>query len=168
MNPLLEAFWYILPAYFANSSPVVFKGKTPIDFGRNFVDGKRLLGDGKTWRGFFGGLTVGVLVSLIQYHALPSYYGSLNAALRLGFALSLGALLGDIIGSFVKRRANFPRGYPAIGLDQWGFLITALILAYPVRTLETGQVLFLLAVTPFIHWGANVLAYTLGWKSVPW
>ncbi|AIF69966.1 hypothetical protein PAP_07885 [Palaeococcus pacificus DY20341] len=168
MNPWLEALWYILPAYFANSSPVVFKGRTPIDFGKNFIDNKRILGDGKTWRGFFGGLTVGVLISLIQYHLIPSYYGSPYFALKLGFALSFGALLGDLIGSFIKRRANFPRGYPAIGLDQWGFLIVAMILAYPIKTIETKQVLFLLVVTPFVHWLANVFAYKVGWKSVPW
>lgn len=168
MNPLVEALWYILPAYFANSSPVLFKGKTPMDFGKNFIDGKRLLGNGKTWRGFFGGLSVGVLISCVQYQIIPSYYGSFETALKLGFALSFGALLGDIIGSFIKRRANLPQGYPAIGLDQLGFLITALILGYNVKALSTAQVLFLLAVTPFIHWGANIFAYKMGWKNVPW
>lgn len=168
MNALAEAIWYILPAYFANSSPVIFRGETPIDFGKNFSDGRRVLGDGKTWRGFFGGLTVGILISLIQYYALPSYYGSFGFAFKLGFALSFGALLGDLIGSFIKRRANLPRGYPAIGLDQWGFLVTALLLGYPLKSLQTGQVLFLMVITPFIHWFANIFAYKMGWKSVPW
>ena len=168
MNPLLEALWYILPAYFANASPVIFKGKTPMDFGKKFKDGRRILGDGKTWRGFFGGLLAGTLVAVIQYYLTPNFYGSLAMALKLGFALSLGALLGDLIGSFVKRRVGMERGYPAVGLDQWGFIITALILAYPIKTLSTGQVLFLLAVTPFIHWFANIFAYKMGWKSVPW
>lgn len=168
MNELLEALWYILPAYFANASPVIFRGKKPIDFGKNFTDGRRILGDGKTWRGFFGGLCAGVLVGIIQYYLKPDFYGSFSLALKLAFALSFGALLGDLVGSFVKRRVGMERGYPAVGLDQWGFLISALVLAYPIKTLTTGQVLFLLVVTPFIHWGANVLAYKLGWKSVPW
>ena len=168
MNPLLEALWYILPAYFANASPVIFKGKIPMDFGKRFKDGRRILGDGKTWRGFFGGLLTGTLIAVVQYYLTPNFYGSLTMALKLGFALSLGALLGDLIGSFVKRRVGMERGYPAVGLDQWGFLITALILAYPIKTLSTGQVLFLLAVTPFIHWFANIFAYKMGWKSVPW
>ena len=168
MKPLLEALWYILPAYFANASPVIFKGKTPMDFGRKFRDGRRILGDGKTWRGFFGGLLTGTLIAVIQYCLTPDFYGSLDTALKLGFALSLGALLGDLIGSFIKRRVGMPRGYSAVGLDQWGFLIVALILAYPIKTLSTGQVLFLLAVTPIIHWAANILAYKMGWKNVPW
>lgn len=168
MNPWFEALWYILPAYFANSSPVLFKGRTPMDFGKNFIDGKRILGNGKTWRGFFGGLSVGVLISSVQYQITPFYYGSFETALKLGLALSFGALLGDIIGSFIKRRANLPQGYPAIGLDQLGFLITALILGYSVKALSTAQILFLLAVTPFVHWGANIFAYKMGWKDVPW
>ncbi|NJE08344.1 CDP-2,3-bis-(O-geranylgeranyl)-sn-glycerol synthase [Thermococcus sp. M39] len=168
MNPLLEALWYILPAYFANASPVIFKGRTPMDFGKKFRDGRRILGDGKTWRGFFGGLFTGTLIAVVQYYITPNFYGSFTMALKLGFALSLGALLGDLIGSFIKRRIGMPRGYPAVGLDQWGFLITALILAYPIKTLLTGQVLFLLTVTPFIHWFANIFAYKMKWKSVPW
>ena len=168
MNELAEALWYILPAYFANASPVVFKGKRPMDFGKKFIDGKRILGDGKTWRGFFGGLFTGILIGSIQYQIKPDFYGSFSVALKLSVALSFGALLGDLIGSFVKRRIGMDRGYPAVGLDQWGFLVSALVLAYPIKTITTGQVLFLLVVTPFIHWGANVLAYKLKWKSVPW
>ncbi|HIH72167.1 MAG TPA: CDP-archaeol synthase, partial [Thermococcaceae archaeon] len=91
MNELLEALWYILPAYFANASPVIFKGKTPMDFGKSFVDGKRILGDGKTWRGFFGGLFTGILIGVIQYQIKPDFYGSFSIALKLAFALSFGA-----------------------------------------------------------------------------
>ncbi|HII61082.1 CDP-2,3-bis-(O-geranylgeranyl)-sn-glycerol synthase [Pyrococcus horikoshii] len=168
MNQLLEAFWYILPAYFANSSPVVLGGGTPIDFGKKWRDGRRILGDGKTWRGFFGGLIVGTIIGIVQYFLLPEYYGSLGIAIELAFLLSLGTLVGDLIGSFIKRRLNMPRGYPAVGLDQWGFLIAALCFAYPVKTIPTGEVLFLLVITPLIHWGANIFAYKMGWKKVPW
>ncbi|WP_048055948.1 CDP-2,3-bis-(O-geranylgeranyl)-sn-glycerol synthase [Pyrococcus sp. ST04] len=168
MHPLFEAFWYILPAYFANSSPVVLGGGTPMDFGKTWRDGKRIFGDGKTWRGFFGGLTVGTSVGVIQHFIIPTYYGSLKLSILVAFLLSLGTLIGDLIGSFIKRRLNLPRGYPAVGLDQWGFLISALCFAYPVRTIPTGEVLFLLVVTPLIHWGTNVFAYKMGWKSVPW
>jgi len=39
-----EAIWFFLPAYFANATPVVLGGGTPIDLGRNFLDGRRILG----------------------------------------------------------------------------------------------------------------------------
>ncbi|ASJ06176.1 CDP-2,3-bis-(O-geranylgeranyl)-sn-glycerol synthase [Thermococcus pacificus] len=168
LSSLLWAFWYILPAYFANASPVLVGGGRPIDGGRTWRDGRRLFGDGKTWRGFIGGVSIGTLVGIVQYHITPSFYGDLRTAVLLAFLLSFGALLGDLIGSFFKRRANLPRGAPAIGLDQLGFLITALALAYPVKTLSSGQIIFLLVVSPFIHWGANYFAYKMGWKSVPW
>ena len=164
----LWALWYILPAYVANAAPVLVGGGRPIDGGKRWRDGKRLLGDGKTWRGFIGGVAIGTLVGLIQYFITPEFYGSLETAVKLAFLLSFGALVGDLVGSFFKRRANLPRGAPAIGLDQLGFLISALAFAYPVKTLSSGQIIFLLVVSPFIHWGANYLAYRLGWKSVPW
>ncbi|ASJ10637.1 hypothetical protein A3L12_04655 [Thermococcus sp. P6] len=168
MSSVLWALWYILPAYVANASPVLVGGGEPMDGGRNWRDGRRLLGDGKTWRGFFGGIALGTLTGAVQYVITPDYYGTLKVALLLAFLLSLGALVGDLIGSFIKRRVNLPRGAPALGLDQLGFVISAMVFAYPVKTLPSGGILFLLVVTPFVHWGANYLAYRMGWKSVPW
>ncbi len=168
LSSIFWAFWYILPAYFANASPVLVGGGRPIDGGRRWRDGRRILGDGKTWRGFIGGVAIGTLVGIIQYFITPDFYGSLGTAVKLAFLLSFGALFGDLVGSFFKRRANLPRGAPAIGLDQLGFLISALAFAYPVKTLSSGQIIFLLIVSPFVHWGANYFAYKMGWKSVPW
>lgn len=168
ISSLLWAFWYILPAYVANASPVLVGGGRPIDGGRLWKDGRRVLGDGKTWRGLIGGVSLGTAVGVPQYFITPDFYGSLKTAIVLAFLLSFGALLGDLVGSFIKRRVNLPRGAPAVGLDQLGFLISALALAYPVKTLDSGQIIFLLIVSPFIHWGANYFAYKMGWKSVPW
>ncbi|ANF22429.1 CDP-2,3-bis-(O-geranylgeranyl)-sn-glycerol synthase [Thermococcus piezophilus] len=168
LSSLLWAFWYIVPAYIANASPVLVGGGRPIDGGRTWGDGRRIFGDGKTWRGFIGGVAIGTASGVIQYFLTPDFYCSLETAILLAFLLSFGALFGDLVGSFFKRRANLPRGYPAIGLDQLGFLISALAFAYPVKTLDSGQIIFLLIVSPFVHWGANYFAYRMGWKSVPW
>jgi CDP-2,3-bis-(O-geranylgeranyl)-sn-glycerol synthase len=168
LSSLLWALWYILPAYFANASPVLVGGGRPIDGGRNWRDGRRLLGDGKTWRGFIGGVSIGTIVGLLQYFLTPGFYGSLQNAFLLAFLLSFGALIGDLVGSFIKRRLVLPRGYPAVGLDQLGFLISAMAFAYPVKTISSGQMLFLLIFTPLVHWSANYFAYKMGWKSVPW
>ena len=57
---LIQALWIIFPAYVANGSAVLVGGGTTVDFGKNWKDGKRILGDGKTWRGLFVGTFVGM------------------------------------------------------------------------------------------------------------
>jgi CDP-2,3-bis-(O-geranylgeranyl)-sn-glycerol synthase len=61
-----EALKFIFPAYCANGAPVIGGGGRPMDFGKNFFDGKRLFGAHKTFRGFFFGLAIGFLVGLIE------------------------------------------------------------------------------------------------------
>jgi len=43
---ILQAFWFIAPAYAANAFPPLVRGKKPIDRGKKFF-GNRLLGNGK-------------------------------------------------------------------------------------------------------------------------
>ena len=52
---IFQAFWFILPAYVANASAKLIGGGIPVDFGKTWKDGKRILGDGKTWRGLLFG-----------------------------------------------------------------------------------------------------------------
>ena len=54
----------MIPALLPNSAAVLFGGGTPIDFGRSWR-GARILGDGKTWRGLFGGVFAGVIIGII-------------------------------------------------------------------------------------------------------
>lgn len=152
MDPLLNiivgAFWFILPAYFANGSPVIIGGGKPIDGGRMWRDGNRLFGDGKTYRGFIGGVLIGSIIGVIQFFFENPLEGNTSPIFR-AFFLSLGALLGDLIGSFIKRRMNIDRGKPALGMDQLGFVfigILLVVLAFPL-TLENFK--FILTI-PFI------------------
>ncbi len=161
---ILSLLIFILPAYVANASPVILGGGVPMDFGKNFVDGKRILGQGKTWRGFiFGvlaGTAVGILLSLVF-----SWFSPL-----LGFLLSLGALTGDMTGSFLKRRIGTERGKPSLVLDQLTFLFVAFAFAYPLwpKFLDIYGVVFLIALTYVMHVVSNVFAHRMGWKKVPW
>ncbi len=50
LETIVIAFWAMLPAYVPNNAAVLAGGGRPIDGGRTW-DGKRVLGDGKTWRG---------------------------------------------------------------------------------------------------------------------
>ncbi len=153
---VIGALWFILPAYFANASALLFGGGRPIDFGRNFIDGKRLLGDGKTWRGFFAGILAGIMIALLQHRII------------VGFLLALGALLGDIAESFFKRRLGIERGKPLPLFDQIDFVIGALALSYPYWDVTVGVALLTILITPPIHLGTNFIAYKLKLKGTPY
>lgn len=172
---LIELFIVILPAYVANASPVLFGRGVPIDFGKKLSDGKRLFGDGKTVIGFFSGLVLGTLSGFIIFlnfsEVLPDV--SLSQKLVLGFVLSLGALLGDLLGSFFKRRLGVERGKPMLLLDQLPFILLALLLSFayiPVLASKIGffGFFFIIALTIFLHKATNIIAYYLKLKKVPW
>ena len=176
------SIWLGLPAWIANSMPVVFGGGMPIDRGLNFRDGRRLFGDGKTIWGFIVGVLCGTLVGLVQVIVAPSLRPILAQfviitpdmdtvllmTLPSAFLLSLGALLGDLIGSFLKRRVNIESGNPSPVLDQLGFILMGLILASPILHPAPQYVVILILATLFIHWISNALGYLLGFKKNPW
>jgi len=135
-----------------------------LDMGKKFSDGRRIFGDGKTTRGFVGGLIVGTIVGLLQGIAeVP-----LGEHLLLGFLLALGALLGDLVSSFIKRRLDIERGGAAPGLDQLSFVVVALMLASPVKVITWREIAAILIVTPPIHLATNFVGYKLGLKSRPY
>ncbi|HIH61481.1 MAG TPA: CDP-archaeol synthase, partial [Methanobacteriales archaeon] len=51
--------YFMLPAYIANVSALVFGGGPPLDLGYRFIDKRRLIGDGVTWRGSVIGTLLG-------------------------------------------------------------------------------------------------------------
>ena len=63
---IIQALKFIFPAYCANATPVLAGGGTKMDFGKNFVDGKRIFGNNKTFRGFFFGLAIGMFVGSVE------------------------------------------------------------------------------------------------------
>ncbi|MFH0927177.1 MAG: CDP-2,3-bis-(O-geranylgeranyl)-sn-glycerol synthase [Candidatus Micrarchaeota archaeon] len=166
---------FIIPAYIANSAPVILGGVYPIDGGANFFDGRRIFGEGKTWYGLLGGVFLGVLSSILLafilsggpydlFGAQPQYY------ILCGIALSAGALFGDLAGSFIKRRLGAKRG-DSVLLDQITFLLGALAFCYPLGLTIIFQpinALFLFVITYFIHRFANFAAHHAGLKRVPW
>ncbi|AKG92476.1 CDP-diglyceride synthetase [Geoglobus ahangari] len=175
---LIKTIWLFLPAYTPNNFAVIFGGGKPIDLGKNFVDGKRILGDGKTFRGFFGGLFGGLITGLAQYKieqiAGLEFFTTmpLSSALTLFLLLSLGSLTGDLLGSFIKRRLGIERGGKAPLLDQLDFLVVAIVFASfheYFSSLYTAEVIVIaLILTPLLHKLINVIAYLLRLKDVPW
>nr|MDO8100266.1 CDP-2,3-bis-(O-geranylgeranyl)-sn-glycerol synthase [Candidatus Njordarchaeota archaeon] len=176
------SLWLIFPAYVANAMPVLVGGGTPIDLGRNFVDGYRLFGDGKTFRGFGGGLIAGTLTGVFEAFISSWVIDNLRNLTELSaisvetlqcipsraFLISLGALLGDLLGSFIKRRIGVKRGAPAPILDQLTFLAGAFILVSFSFPFQLEYAIILVILTPLMHLAANMISYLIGLKKVPW
>ena len=164
--------WFILPAYFANPTPVILKGKHSIDSGRTFLDGEPIFGKGKTWEGLIGGTIAGGIVGLIQYKIWHIYslgdYGLTEMTFGLGIVLGFGALFGDIIGSFIKRRYHVKRGERFPVLDQLDFIFGAWFIASFAADIRLGWVLVWIIITPVIHRTTNYIGYKLKLKDVPW
>ncbi|MCR8432871.1 MAG: CDP-2,3-bis-(O-geranylgeranyl)-sn-glycerol synthase [Candidatus Korarchaeota archaeon] len=168
----LRALVYILPAYIANATPVITRGGPPLDFGKKFVDGKRIFGDNKTICGFFGGLTLGTLTGLVLPLIFPLVSLDeilVSDALLLAFLLSLGTHTGDLLGSFIKRRLNLKPGSTLPLMDQLGFAVFALLFSYPFYPLLSSfELMVCLLFTLLIHPLSNTIAYLAGLKNVPW
>jgi CDP-2,3-bis-(O-geranylgeranyl)-sn-glycerol synthase len=158
---VVESLKLVFPAYCANAAPVIVGGGPPMDFGKNFVDGRRVFGRNKTFRGFFFGLTVGFLVGLIE--VLGFGYPVLFAVLS-----PLGALLGDLTGAFLKRRLNVAPGGLLPVVDQVDFVVGAILFSLPLGIVTPELAVAMLIITPPIHLLTNFAAYKLKLKSNPW
>ena len=163
LNDLLIAIYVAVPAYVANSTPVVLGGGAPIDRGREFVDGRRLLGTNKTVKGFAYGLLFGSVAALAEAILFRNYL-----LVLAGILASLGALLGDLFGAFLKRRLDILPGHPLPVVDQLDFILGALVLTSPLLNVTMGAVLILVIATVPIHLLSNVVAYMLRLKKRLW
>jgi CDP-2,3-bis-(O-geranylgeranyl)-sn-glycerol synthase len=175
---LISAFWLMLPAYLPNNCAVIFGGGAPLDFGKNFKDGRRVFGDGKTFRGTIGGTVCGILVGLLlnqvaPYLALPTF-GSGYSQLSVLFGLSFGAMLGDILAAFIKRRLGLKRGDRFPVMDQLDFVIGAWALTFMLMPIWFREnftlpiMITILIITPLLHRIANIIGYRIGAKREPW
>jgi len=158
-----------IPLYIANGCALLFGGKTPLDFGKNFFDKKPLFGKGKTFKGSISGIICGSLASAAIFFALPHVSEVFATGfLELGFLLSLGAVLGDIAASFIKRRMNFERGKHSPVLDQLDFILGGLVLGLFVYTPSIIEIGLLLILTPAFHLIGNFIAFKAKKKKVSW
>jgi CDP-2,3-bis-(O-geranylgeranyl)-sn-glycerol synthase len=167
---LKEFFLIYLPPMVANGTPVIaanyIRGH-PIDFGKRMGDGHRVLGDGKTFEGSIAALGAGLLTSLL----LSFFYDQKEVLVLTGFVGSLGAIFGDILESFFKRRAGLERGEFLPLADQLDFYLGAtLFIQVCSSCLDVSLSVYVLGLflVPLLHYTTNYVSYKLGLKSVPW
>lgn len=159
---IIEALKFIFPAYCANAIPVISGGGGyPLDFGKNFFDKKPIFGKNKTFQGFFCGLVTGSAVGLAE----SMIFGY---PILFGLILSLGALLGDLAGAFLKRRLGLVPGDMLPIIDQVDFVVGAVLFSFFIMIPPWELIAVVLVVTPPIHLLTNFVAYKLGLKSNPW
>lgn len=179
-SALVSALWIMLPAYVPNPAAVILGGGPPIDGGASWRDGRRLFGDGKTVRGFILGVLAGVAVGgaelltqslagwQLDWYFLPAH------TLVTVCTFALGALLGDLAKSFIKRRIGKGQGEPWPIADQYdlvagAFLLTALLApGWLLRNITLPILLWILVLTPVLHRVTNMAGHRLGVKRVPW
>lgn len=198
----LLVLWIFLPGFLVNTFAMMWGkwlpktgyGPWPIDGGRNAWDGNRLFGDGKTWNGLIGGsLTSGLLMVLmastvpegqacgIFVDPLLDHDPSMSRglwAMIVGTLLGFFSLLGDITGSFFKRRRGLKRegdiSSKAPLLDTLPFAMMVFLLGWLLLPGIHGSsdvlapIAVMLIATPVLHRSFNMLGYAIGWKDVPY
>jgi CDP-2,3-bis-(O-geranylgeranyl)-sn-glycerol synthase len=168
---IVELIIFLLPAYLANSIPVVLGGGMPLDFRKTMDDGERILGDGKTIRGFVAGVAAGTFIAGVITLLWPlSFFASAQMQFLGGTATAFGAMAGDAFGSFAKRRIKFKPGQPFFP-DTFLFIVFALIFVFPfisTKFYDIYNIAFCIGLTLIMHPLFNIIANKAGLKRVPW
>lgn len=168
-SQVFNAIFFAFPILLANVTPLIFGGGLPMDFRLNWFDGRRILGNNKTFRGFAAGFIAGFLMGLFTRWWLLNYGDiSFNIPISNGLLQGIGAVVGDIVGSFIKRRFKIPSGGSLLVMDQIGFMVFGLAFARIDAAFPWTFWLIMLSLSGVLHFAANAVGYTMGWKDVWW
>jgi CDP-2,3-bis-(O-geranylgeranyl)-sn-glycerol synthase len=179
---LLACFYFFLPAYFTNMTPPLIRRvglfdflDEPVDFGRKFK-GEAILGKNKSWRGVIFGPIVGILVAggqswLYQFSFIKEIsffdYQKINIFL-FGFLISTGAVFGDLLFAFIKRRLKMKPSQRFIPFDQTNYVIGAALFLAPFLKINILTWITIFILTLFLHLISNRMGYLLGLHKNKW
>jgi CDP-2,3-bis-(O-geranylgeranyl)-sn-glycerol synthase len=172
VNDYWAAILFFLPAGIANMAPVAANWvpilqdwTTPIDFGRKHK-GQRLLGNNKTWRGIVVGTLIGGLTAII-ISKLNVNTVSTVPPFVVGCLLGFGALSGDAVESFFKRRRGVKPGDSWFPFDQLDYIVGALLLVCLFVPLPLWAIATIIGVYFVLHIIMVYIFYKLGIKDKP-
>jgi CDP-2,3-bis-(O-geranylgeranyl)-sn-glycerol synthase len=151
---MIKDFLVFLPAYVANATPTLLGGALPLDS----LLGAYVFGKNKTLRGLIAGFSAGVITAWL-------ISGYVN--FWLGVLATLGALFGDLFGSYIKRLLQLKEGSEFLW-DQFFYAYFALAFVQPTLRFTPLEVTAFLLISFFIHRFSNFTANRLGLKKVPW
>jgi len=178
----LSCLYFFLPAYFVNMAPPLAKRirifdflNREVDFKKRFMD-QPIFGNHKTWRGVVFGILMGFLAVyfqrwLYQFPGPKSIsfldYSQTNLV-WFGFLISAGAVFGDLIFAFVKRRLKLEPGAVFIPFDQTNYVIGAAVFLAPFFRIDPLVWVTLFMATFILHVIINRLGYQLGVHKNKW
>jgi len=177
-----QALYFMLPAYVSNAAPVVAARLNilkslafPLDRNRK-LNGESIFGESKTARGFFVGISSAVIVALIQHliyintkdHSIYLLDYNLFNSILIGFLLGTGALVGDLIKSFIKRRVGKKSGQSWPIADQIDYPLGSLIFISIIFIPSVSHTITIIILSMMLSLLANISAYFLGIKKVWW
>ena len=163
----------MLPAYIANMMPVLVK-HLPIG---NAAINEKLFGCNKTYRGLAAGVLGGIFGILLQkslhpwlntWELLPYNELTIFNEAIYGILFGGGALFGDLLKSYFKRRLRIAPGQPWIPFDQLDFVAGSLIAMSLIYIPPLFYIFIIICITPILHLITNAAAYAIGIKKVWW
>lgn len=183
VHSIFLALWFFVPAGFANAAPVfaaaipwLRRFTVPLDCGKSYK-GVRIFGANKTWRGLIAGILFAALGLALQRYAYihtdwaktlsaPINYQTIPLIL-LSILFAVGALGGDAIESFFKRRQGVAPGHSWFPLDQIDYVIGAILATLPIVRLTPVQYAAALLLGVVLHVFFTYIGYLIKLRDRP-
>jgi len=165
MTHLIELLYLMLPVYCANMAPPFAKFWR----GWNRPICEKHLGSHKTVMGFALGVLAAMLVAFIQSRI--EWSGNLLSYEHwpaLGLATGLGAMLGDSMKSFFKRRMKIAPGRPWLPYDQLDFVVGGLLMLSVWVRLSLSDLAWIIAFSFTADIVVNHLSFYLHVRDTKW
>jgi len=160
----------------------------PIDFGKNFIDGKRIFGNNKTWKGLILSILIcsicaiiwGVICSAIPALENRNWFYIYNAN-TIGYNLLIGVLFGltysifELPNSFIKRRVEIAPGQTSKAsgktkliftlLDNFDSSIGTMLVVWYLCKLTLVEYIIAVILASLVHFLIVKIMYTLKIKE---
>ncbi|HRR76185.1 MAG TPA: CDP-archaeol synthase [Ruminococcus sp.] len=186
---ILVMYATLMPVVIAGAANMIFTKtslyrthNSPMDGGKIFHDGKRILGDNKTWAGFFG-MIAATVIAQVFWGMLTSSSDALSSRNELYkcfdntllFNTAAGAIFGlayvlcELPNSFIKRRINIEPGRTAQGfkglmffmIDQIDSLLGVVLILALFSGLTVSQYIQYILLGALTHIALNTILYAL-------
>ena len=163
---LIQAILFAIPCWIVNISFNLinpFKKRysfirninKPLDFNIVLGDGERLLG------GSQGFLSIFLIFFIPALLSITGLFGSYC----INFIKAFCVFIGDMLGSFIKRRLHIKRGSFLVGVDHADYMIVSTIVFVSLHIIDIPTACIAIILTYIFHPLVCILGYNLGIKD---